>query len=76
MTATITVDEAQAQLKELIHRLAAGEEVVITENHQPVAKLVGGRLQSRPAPGLGKSSVLYMAPDFNEPTDEFREYME
>ena len=76
MTATITVAEAQAQLKELIHRLAAGEEVVITENHQPVAKLVGEGPPSRPAPGLGKGSVLYMAPDFDEPPDEFREYME
>jgi prevent-host-death family protein len=40
MSATITIDDAQAQLKDLIHRLAPGEEVVITENHQPVAKLV------------------------------------
>ena len=76
MTATITVDEAQAQLKELIHRLAAGEEVVITENHQPVAKLVGERPPERPAPGLGKGSILYMAPDFDAPLDDFKEYME
>ena len=40
MSATITVEEAQAKLKEIIHQLAPGEEVVITENQQPVAKLV------------------------------------
>jgi antitoxin (DNA-binding transcriptional repressor) of toxin-antitoxin stability system len=32
MSATITIEEARAKLKELIHQLAPGEEVVITEN--------------------------------------------
>ena len=32
MSATITIDEAQAKLRELIHQLAPGEEVIITEN--------------------------------------------
>jgi prevent-host-death family protein len=78
MSATVTVEEAQAKLKELIHRLAPGEEVVITDNQQPVAKLVGERLDRRPRPaaGLGKGSILYMAPDFDEPLAEFQEYME
>ncbi len=77
MSATITVEEAQAALKELIHKLAPGEEVVITENHQPVAKLVRGQPKPRrPAPGLGKGSILYMAPDFDEPLEEMKEYME
>jgi prevent-host-death family protein len=69
---TITVEEAQARLKEVIDKLAPGEEVVITDNHQPVAKLVGERLARppRPAPGLGKGSVLYMAPDFDEPMED------
>ncbi len=75
MSATITLEEAQARLKELIHELAPGEEVVITENQQPVAKLVGER-PARPAPGLGKGSILYMAPDFDEPLEEFKEYVE
>ena len=43
MSAAITVDEAQANLKELVSKLAQGEEVVITENQRPVAKLVGER---------------------------------
>jgi antitoxin (DNA-binding transcriptional repressor) of toxin-antitoxin stability system len=78
MPVTITVDEAQVKLKELIAKLAPGEEVVITDNQQPVAKLVGQRppCPPRPAPGLGKGSILYMAPDFDEPLEEFKEYME
>ena len=37
--ATVTIQEAQATLLELIHQLPPGEELVITENNQPVAKL-------------------------------------
>lgn len=78
MATTMTVEEAQAKLKELINNLAPGEEIVITENQRTVAKLVGERTvrPPRPAPGLGKGSILYMAPDFDEPLDEFKEYTE
>jgi antitoxin (DNA-binding transcriptional repressor) of toxin-antitoxin stability system len=77
MSTTITVEEAQAKLRELIHHLAPGEELVITENQQPVAKLVGEPSKpARPGPGLGKGSILYMAPDFDEALDDMKEYME
>jgi antitoxin (DNA-binding transcriptional repressor) of toxin-antitoxin stability system len=36
---TITIQEAQAKLLELIHRLSPGDPVLITENDQPVALL-------------------------------------
>ena len=34
--ATFTIQEARAQLADLIHRLTPGEEVVITENNQMI----------------------------------------
>ena len=40
---TVTIQEAQANLLDLIHRLTPGEEVVITENDQPVARLMPAR---------------------------------
>jgi antitoxin (DNA-binding transcriptional repressor) of toxin-antitoxin stability system len=60
----------------VIDNLALGQEVVITDNEQPVAKLVGERpgRPRRPAAGAGKGSILYMAPDFDEPMEEFKEY--
>lgn len=78
MPTIITVEEAQSRLKELIDQLEPGEEIVIIANQQPVARLVGERpvRPSRPAPGLGKGSILYMASDFDEPLEEFKEYME
>ena len=37
---TVTIQQAQSTLSELIHRLSLGDEVVITENDRPVARLV------------------------------------
>jgi len=78
MSTTITLQEAQAKLKELISQLAPGEELVITENQQPVAKLIatpGPQRQLR-QPGTLRGTVLYMAPDFDAPLEEFKEYMQ
>lgn len=80
MSATIPIDEAQAKLKELIHQLVPGEELIITENEHPVAKLVSEQakppLASRPGPGLCKGMITYIAPDFDAPLEDMKEYME
>jgi prevent-host-death family protein len=78
MSATITIEEAQAKLKELIHQLAPGEEVIITENQQPVAKLVNQPPKTqpglRPAPGLGKGCITIISDD-DEHLKDFGDYM-
>ena len=61
MSPTITVEEAQARLKELIDKFAPGEEVVIIDHQQPVAKLVGARPAERKL-GTMRGTVRYMAP--------------
>jgi antitoxin (DNA-binding transcriptional repressor) of toxin-antitoxin stability system len=80
MSTTISVDEAQATLKELIHKMTPGDEVIITENQQPVAKLVSERaepqVKHRPGPGLCKGMITYIAPDFDAPLEDMKEYME
>lgn len=78
MSATMTVEEAQAKLRDLIDKLSVGDEIIITDNQLPVAKLVGERrpLRQRPGPGLLKGSILYMAPDFDAPLEDLKEYME
>ncbi len=78
MSTTITVEEAQVKLKELIHQLAPGEEVIITENHLPVAKLVSEPAKPtrglRPPPGLGKGFITIISDD-DEHLEDFAEYM-
>ena len=77
MSATIALAEAQARLRELIGKLAPGEEVVITDDGNPVAKLVGQpwpKSRLRPAPGLGKGMITIIADD-DDHLKDFAEYM-
>jgi prevent-host-death family protein len=72
---TVTIDEAQSKLKDLIDNLKPGEEVVITENDQPVARLVPTPAQkSRPIPGSCKG-MLTIASEDDAHLEDFEEYM-
>ncbi len=71
----MTIEEAQNTLTELIHRLSPGEEVMITENNQPVAKLVVTRAEKpHPLPGRCKGMLTIIAED-DEHLEDFKEYM-
>jgi antitoxin (DNA-binding transcriptional repressor) of toxin-antitoxin stability system len=54
-----------------------GEEIVITRDQKPVARLIAEKKPDRPPrqPGTLRGTVLYMAPDFDAPLEEFKEYM-
>jgi antitoxin (DNA-binding transcriptional repressor) of toxin-antitoxin stability system len=72
----VTIQEAQAKLPDLIHKLMPDEELVITENNQPVAKLVREKpaVRQRPQPGLCKGMITIVADD-DEHLKDFAEYM-
>ena len=74
---TVTLEEAQAHLAELIAKLRPGEEILIIRDQKPVARLVGEATPQRKPrrPGSLRGSVLYMAPDFDAPLEDFKEYM-
>jgi antitoxin (DNA-binding transcriptional repressor) of toxin-antitoxin stability system len=75
--ATVTVQEAQVALPDLIKRLMAGDEVVITDNNVPVAKLALAEPKSQwPCKAGSAKGKIWIAPDFDEPLEEFKEYME
>jgi prevent-host-death family protein len=73
---TITIQEAQDRLSELIHRLTPGQEVVITENDQPVARLVAAAPPERRPRKFGalKGTVVSME-HFDDPLEDFEDYM-
>ena len=73
---SVTIEEAQAKLTDLIHQLTPGEEVVITENNRPVAKLVSepAPVRQRPQPGLASGMLTIIAED-EEHLKDFAEYM-
>lgn len=62
MSTTITIEEAQTTLAQLIARLIPGDEVVITDNAKPVARLVAEqqppRQPRRPGSAAGKFFIL------------------
>jgi PHD/YefM family antitoxin component YafN of YafNO toxin-antitoxin module len=74
---TVTLEEAQARLPEIIDDLGSGEELLITRNAQPVAKLVG---QQRPIrkprrPGSAKGKLVILAED-DEHLKDFNAWQE
>jgi antitoxin (DNA-binding transcriptional repressor) of toxin-antitoxin stability system len=74
---TITVEEAQSRLAEIIEKLPPGEEVVLTRDDKPVATITATPPLMREPPVLGtlKGTVLYMAPDFDDIPEGFEEYL-
>ena len=75
--ATVTIEEAQAKLPEIIKRLQPGEEITITDHGQPLAKMKKAERATWPCKaGSYRKSEFWMAPDFDAPLEEFKEYME
>jgi antitoxin (DNA-binding transcriptional repressor) of toxin-antitoxin stability system len=75
--AKVTIQGAQARLSDLIQRLHDGDELLITENDQPVAKLARTEPKNQwPCKAGSAKGRIWMAADFDEPLDDFKEYME
>jgi antitoxin (DNA-binding transcriptional repressor) of toxin-antitoxin stability system len=74
---TIKLEDARTRLPELIAGLQPGEEAVIVDDGQPVATLTRAPRTSWPCKaGSAKDKIHWMAPDFDAPLEDFREYME
>jgi antitoxin (DNA-binding transcriptional repressor) of toxin-antitoxin stability system len=74
---TVTIEQAQATLPEIIQRLQPGEEIVITDQGRPLAHVKKAERTSWPSKaGSYRKAEFWMAPDFNAPLEEFKEYME
>ena len=54
---TVTIEEAQTKLLDLIHTLQPHEEVIITENNQPVARLLPIEKRLPRLPGIAHGKV-------------------
>ena len=80
----IDISEFALKVKDLIASLKRDEEIIITASNQPVAKLtaVNGQaneqLETKPKRRHAGTAegTFWMSPDFNEPLEEFKEYME
>lgn len=72
---TLTIDEVQARLPQIIAELHPGEELVITRGARPIAKLVTPSPE-RPTPVFGscKGMLTILAED-DDHLKDFAEYM-
>ncbi len=78
MQTTMAVEDITVSLPELIDKLSPGDEIILTRDHKPVAKLVGEQPKPakppRPGPGLGKGMITIVADD-DDHLKDFAEYM-
>ena len=76
MSETVTIEQAQLHLVELIAKLIPGEEMVVMDNGQPLATLARKSSTTWPCqPGTAKDTRHWMAADFDAPLEDFKEYM-
>jgi len=76
MSSKVNIEDAQAHLQQLIAGLNPGEPVTITKDGEPVATLTRAPLKTWPCKaGTAKDTSHWMAPDFDAPLEDFRDYM-
>lgn len=69
--------DASKHLPELIEAAISGEEIIITKDEQPVVKLVPvpPLNKRRPAKAGTAKGLITIADDFDEPLEDFKDYM-
>ena len=73
---TVTLDEAKMHLFDLAEAAAAGEEIFIKKNADVTLQLVPRVVKRRKRQFGSAKGLITMAPDFDEPLEDFKEYME
>ena len=68
----VNIAEATNNLTELIEAANKGEEIIITKDDQPIAKLVPFKRGRRAGSAKG---LVTISEDFDEPLEEFKDYM-
>ena len=74
-TKPIDLEQARTRLKDLVDRANRGEDIILTEEGAPVARLtpLARRVAARHF-GSAKG-LIHMREDFDAPLDDFRPYM-
>ncbi len=75
MTYQVKVEEAKAQLLDLIEAAIRGEEVFILKDDHPVVQLVPVEPSKRHAQFGSAKGLVVIAEDFVAPLEDFGEYV-
>jgi antitoxin (DNA-binding transcriptional repressor) of toxin-antitoxin stability system len=68
---TVTLEEAQSKLANLIAQLRPGEEMTIIDQGQPIAQVKKVERTLWPCKAGSAAGKIRMAPDFDAPLDDF-----
>lgn len=74
-TITVGAFEAKTNLSKLLDAVESGKKVIIQRHGKPVAELVPSSPKKKAQFGCAKGPGFYMAPDFDEPLECFKDYM-
>jgi antitoxin (DNA-binding transcriptional repressor) of toxin-antitoxin stability system len=75
-TLQVNIHEAKTQLSKLIQAAVNGKQVIIARGNKPVVRLeVLPEARSERKIGNAKGLILSMADDFDEPLDDFKDYI-
>ncbi len=69
----LDITQAKSKLPDLLDLAIEGEEIIITQNNKPVAKISPIKRPLKRGSAKGK---IWMSEDFDEPLTDFKEYME
>lgn len=69
----LDITQAKSNLSKLLDLAISGEEIVITQDDKPVAKISPIKRPLKRGSAKGK---VWMSEDFDEPLEDFQEYME
>jgi antitoxin (DNA-binding transcriptional repressor) of toxin-antitoxin stability system len=72
---TVPIEQAEHHLAEIVDKLSPGEEIILTRNERPVARLVGEAGEKpHPVPGRGKGMLTVVSED-DEHLKDFAAYL-
>jgi prevent-host-death family protein len=70
------IAEAKARFSELVKQALLGEEIVIARDNKPLLKLTPvAEIRKQRVPGSAKEQILWIAPDFDDLPEDFKEYV-
>jgi antitoxin (DNA-binding transcriptional repressor) of toxin-antitoxin stability system len=76
-TLQVNIHEAKTQLSKLIQAAVNGKQVIIARGNKPIVRLeVLPEARSHRIIGNAKGLILSMTDDFDEPLNDFKDYME
>jgi antitoxin (DNA-binding transcriptional repressor) of toxin-antitoxin stability system len=74
MSHTIPLDQASAQLSGLVRALGPDDEIVLTDNDKPIARIVPSSARPKRVAGAWKGMLAVVKED-DEHLEDFKEYM-